>query len=69
MKELEELFKIKLVNSDPNKMNMELIYQENLPPEANQLEDFVDELKGKENNQQRDPRECIKEAEKRLKFW
>ena len=69
MKKLEDLFKVKLDVADPNNMDMELLYQDNLPPETKQLEDFVDNLKEKETNQQKDPEQCIKEANKRLAFF
>lgn len=45
---LEDLFKIKINQVDPNTIDMQQLYQDNLPPETKQLEDFIQNYRGKE---------------------
>ena len=47
-KNLESLYKIKLDYMDPNTVDMELLYQDNLPPETKVLEDFINDFKDKD---------------------
>jgi hypothetical protein len=40
-----------------------------LPPETKQLEDFVENLREKDTNQQKDPDQCKRDAEKRVNYF
>ena len=47
-KALDALFKVKIDQTDPNTFDMKLAYQDNLPPETKQLQEYVEGLKERE---------------------
>lgn len=54
-RKLEELLKIKINVADANKIDLEQLYQDNLPPETKQLEEFVErEIINKESSKDLD---------------
>ena len=45
----ENLLKVKLDMVDPNELDMELLYRDNLPPGAQALADFINDFKDKDS--------------------
>ena len=66
---LNDLFKIKLDVVDPNKIDLEQLYQDNLPPETKKLEEFVEkEITNKESNNDKDIEMMKKKNFKKLSY-
>ena len=45
----DNLLKVKLDMVDPNKLDLEFLYQDNLPPETQVLSDFINDFKDKDS--------------------
>ena len=53
-KKFEEYLTVQTRTDDPNKLNFEKLFQGNLPPEAKELEDFINKFKDKDTSKDKD---------------
>lgn len=53
-KKLEDILYIHTKQENPNGLNFQELYQENLPPEARELGDYVKNIKDKDNSKDKE---------------